>query len=469
MAEKLIVKNFGPLKDIDIELKDVNIFIGPTSSGKSTLAKLVAIFEDLDFLYLIDFLRFDKFLTRYNLPFVIVENTVFQFTDEQKVIKFNKGLFRDTPNLGYNIEKKIFKDVSTLLEEIKTIKANKSFLDLSLDQLIFYLHQLKFETHLKLDKHEFDEIKNQIQNLRISKNFQFDDYNLLINKILKFLKSNNISHTTLKPIYIPAERSFIAMVANSILSVINNDVLLSKSFKEFGANFEKARNELKEFTVEMLAAQYRFENNTNKIYLENGEVLNLEQTSSGMQALLPMMLVVEYFANQIDSIGNYFIIEEPELNLYPTMQKALVEFLVEKCTKNNNKLIITTHSPYILTALDNLIQAKNVADEKPQLKDEVAKIVPEQQWLDFDRVSAYYVADGTAKSILDPEMRSIGANNIDDVSENLGSTFDPVIKPAFSGELSMCCKECMKALASGEKQCFSESTVAEENGKSLPL
>jgi ABC-type phosphate/phosphonate transport system ATPase subunit len=43
---KLIVKNFGPLKDIEIEVREMVTFIGAQASGKSTLAKLLSIFED---------------------------------------------------------------------------------------------------------------------------------------------------------------------------------------------------------------------------------------------------------------------------------------------------------------------------------------------------------------------------------------------------------------------------------------
>ena len=46
---KLIVKNFGPLKDIEIEVREMVTFIGAQASGKSTLAKLLSIFEDEEF------------------------------------------------------------------------------------------------------------------------------------------------------------------------------------------------------------------------------------------------------------------------------------------------------------------------------------------------------------------------------------------------------------------------------------
>jgi len=39
---KLIVKNFGVLKDIDIELNQTNLFIGDNGIGKSILAKLIS-------------------------------------------------------------------------------------------------------------------------------------------------------------------------------------------------------------------------------------------------------------------------------------------------------------------------------------------------------------------------------------------------------------------------------------------
>lgn len=42
--EKLIVKNFGAIQNVEIQLKDLTVFIGETGTGKSTLAKLVSIF-----------------------------------------------------------------------------------------------------------------------------------------------------------------------------------------------------------------------------------------------------------------------------------------------------------------------------------------------------------------------------------------------------------------------------------------
>ena len=44
--ERLIVKNFGPIKEVDINLAKVTVFIGEQASGKSVLAKLATLLSN---------------------------------------------------------------------------------------------------------------------------------------------------------------------------------------------------------------------------------------------------------------------------------------------------------------------------------------------------------------------------------------------------------------------------------------
>src|SRR6476469_1155296 len=46
MAEKLTVKNFAGITDLEIEIKRINILIGPQASGKSVCAKLLFYFKN---------------------------------------------------------------------------------------------------------------------------------------------------------------------------------------------------------------------------------------------------------------------------------------------------------------------------------------------------------------------------------------------------------------------------------------
>jgi hypothetical protein len=136
--------------------------------------------------------------------------------------------------------------------------------------------------------------------------------------------------------------------------------------------------------------------------------------------------VIKY-NNNAKTLKKNYVVEEPELNLYPSYQKALVNFLVNECTKDGDHLILTTHSPYILSSLDNLIQAGNVARKYPELKAKVEKIVPAQYHLNYEEVKVYFVADGTARLIMNDEYQGIDVNELDVVSENLNEEFEKLL------------------------------------------
>ncbi len=335
--ERLLVKNFGPLRDVEIIVKDINIFMGPVSGGKGTAAKLLSIFKsgklnsggDLN-------LSIKRLLANYNIEFIITADTFIRY------------------------------EYGDLFYEIK-----------------------------------YDSVA-----------------------------SNHLSLTNtvvLNPIYIPAERIFFPTFSQSIFNFLTNDIALPKWLIDFGAKFEKAKTELKRVRVAFLKADYVFTNGNDFVKLDSGSIIKLSQASSGMQSIIPLMLVVQHNTNIEKKGDDLFIIEEPELNLYPSSQKELAEFIVERLNQSGDKLIITTHSPYLLTSIDNLIQAGNVAKNNPKLVSEVEKIVPQSLWIDFDRVSCYYFNDGGAKSTLDLEINSIGPSNIDDVSTELSETFEKLL------------------------------------------
>ena len=75
---KLIVKNFGPLKDIEIEVREMVTFIGAQASGKSTLAKLLSIFEDESFIASYN-LDFKSELKKYNISSYLTKDTVIKY------------------------------------------------------------------------------------------------------------------------------------------------------------------------------------------------------------------------------------------------------------------------------------------------------------------------------------------------------------------------------------------------------
>lgn len=55
MDNYLKKRNFGPVKDATVELKPFLVFIGAQGTGKSTIAKLLSIFQDKLWYMSIDF------------------------------------------------------------------------------------------------------------------------------------------------------------------------------------------------------------------------------------------------------------------------------------------------------------------------------------------------------------------------------------------------------------------------------
>ncbi len=229
------------------------------------------------------------------------------------------------------------------------------------------------------------------------------------------------------PLYIPAERFLISAISDSLLGLIRNQVALPKSITDFGADYEIARKNISELKIVSLNLTFKHENGRDRVYFNDNQSISLSESSSGCQSLIPLNVYIEYF-NRQKLYNHSFIIEEPELNLYPITQKELIYYLANRCTKEQDKLLMTTHSPYILAALNNLIFAYKIAQKHPDKADEVAKIVPRESWLNPDDFAAYFVADGTARAIINPKTGMIAENELDGVSEDFKIEFDELVE-----------------------------------------
>ncbi len=386
--DRLIVKNFGPIKEVDINLAKVTVFIGEQASGKSVLAKLAALLRNP--------------LTSQNKGYIqdwimlgLQDLNINNFLSDDSYAVF------DTDKFAFGFHK----------EGLRVIK------DKDLDKLLSILHGI-----------ESDIAKNERENLlteayRVNKERFSLESEIIKNKLKKrfFLES----------VYIPTERNLVSVLVQSLFNLLKNEVFLPNFIKDFGDKYESSRKIVREVDIPGLDLKYSFSGNEDKIILENGKQIHLTESSSGVQSIAPLAVIIEAVSK---SDKHLFIVEEPELNLYPTTQKALVEYLIEKCTHGDNRLIITTHSPYILTALNNCIQAKNVVNLHPESAEEVEKLVPSKYHLDYQDVAAYYVGGGTAKSIMNEEFQMIDANQLDDVSEQLGSVFDQLLNLKYQDQ-----------------------------------
>ena len=81
--------------------------------------------------------------------------------------------------------------------------------------------------------------------------------------------------------------------------------------------------------------------------------------------------------------------------------------------------VITTHSPYVLSSFNTLMLAYKVAQKSDELRAEVEKLVPARCWINPDDFAAYYVDNGTVRSIISEKTGLIDENELDGVSDTL--------------------------------------------------
>ena len=129
----------------------------------------------------------------------------------------------------------------------------------------------------------------------------------------------------------------------------------------------------------------------------DGEVtLDMPVVSSMVKGLSSLVLYLRYIAKPRDLL----VIDEPEMNLHPEAQVKLTEFLAMLVNAGLN-VLITTHSPYIVDHLVNLMKAATCKDQE-SIKDKFY-LGRTDAFIPQDKVSVYLFEDNTAKNILDEE------------------------------------------------------------------
>jgi predicted ATPase len=398
----LSVRNVGPIREADIEIKKHTVFIGPQGSGKSTLAKLIAISCEEDICLVPkhreavsnydDTIR--SFQYKYDLIPFIQENSFFCFTDKTYKIEQQQYFPRfELTEYGKELnEQQLKKNGSPAIYNLWTF-----------NELLARAANGKpdFKTPL------VERLERQAIHTEFYQKF-LPQYILLVPSL-----------------YIPTERNIFPILSNSIWSLISGNINLPASIKSFGQFFEQARNSNNQFLIPFLNINYKHENGQDLIEYQPGQSISLSQSASGYQAIIPLLLVVEHQRRQAK---RRFIIEEPELNLYPTTQKELIYSLISgldpTAIYQDAEWVFTTHSPYILSSLNTLLLAWKVAHTSDELRAKVEQIIPTRCWINPDEFAAYYVDNGTVESITSPETGLINDSRLDDVSDALADEQD---------------------------------------------
>lgn len=432
---KLIVKNFGPLKDIEIEVREMVTFIGAQASGKSTLAKLLSIFEDENFRR-DDLITFEDELKKYNIFSYLKKDTFIHYENETSTnVCLNRFMYENNIShkagsinwLNYIKEKEDNVEYITLLKDYinydltyTLIKAEYFRKVLALfsstnksKKLVDYL----LMSRNKLTKINIDTIF-EISNIDKKAENYISTYESIVNILPEVYAFDSI--------YIPAERNFLHLIEGNVMGLIKSGVNIPEHILNIGNEYEKAIQTIKELPLTIIdkKIKYKREGKNSYIYHNENEKVNLLESASGLQSVIPILLLVEYSKTLKEEYNFNFVVEEPELNLYPKAQHELIKYLVKNCLFERKNLILTTHSPFVLASINNLLLAFDKGKTKPI---EVNKIIKKESWLNPKNFIAYELKNGKAKKIMDDKLGQIKENMIDSVSDAFSDEFDKLL------------------------------------------
>ena len=96
--------------------------------------------------------------------------------------------------------------------------------------------------------------------------------------------------------------------------------------------------------------------------MEKNKHLPIHLTSSIVKTMSSLVIYLKHIARK----GDLLIVDEPEMNFHPDVQVLLTRIFA-LLSKQNLRIIISTHSDYIIREINNLIMAENIYSKNPQL------------------------------------------------------------------------------------------------------
>ena len=390
---KLTISNFGPVLNAELELKAVNLLIGEQSIGKSTIAKLITIMTDISSLSLVVHNGHSAWIDQlktYGLDIYNKDNYHIQYEWREKDIDLVLTITKEDVLVSFEKDKKSISDlaeVSRLLFELKPI-----------------FHEEQFVSQLKA---AIDDVKEK-EPKEIIKSLQLLVYN---------------------SIYIPAERNFFSFFSKALPALNFVNEAIPRNLLRFSLDYQNAKSAYGKYDSSLLNVSYEYDG-SDDYFIDHisSQKYHLSYASSGIQSTMPLLLVLEYAVNKREYSS--FDIEEPETNLFPDKQVALLRHILKTVNKGGRTLTITTHSPYLLSALNNSIFAGLMMSRYGEaVEKDLSGIIDMDCFLTQEECSVYSLGESVngkgsyCKSVVDTETGMIDSNALDGVSLLLSEEF----------------------------------------------
>jgi predicted ATPase len=389
VTEVLKIRNFLSIKEFNWEIKDFNILTGDMGSGKSLCIKLLKFFEDI--IPDLFVLPYEQFLSSLEY-----ENLLTNLTKEFSAIFY---FAPDSSNdcKVFNIEYKFSNEAQiidiNIVNDNNTIHIESHFLKSLLGKWKEYLDKKN-----NITPDGFEEAKLYF-------------YNDLVQTFA--------GHFPIVATFIPASRAALAFGSGT------GDNYL-KEYNDLMNSLHRFPNRDSALINSILKAKIRIDNGKLWLELNDGRIVPIEKASSGQQEIIYVLIFLGKVGNFRYSYGKdqSVFIEEPSAHLFPLEQKQTIElitriFLSLKEEGNLVRVFITTHSPYILNSMNNILKKGSLIEKYGDQADRIRAEI-DIPHLFVNEISAYFLdSDGIGKSMIDEKEQYLYSEKIADISYSI--------------------------------------------------
>lgn len=428
ITENLYIHNLGPIKNCELHIKNYMVFTGQQASGKSTVAKSIFFFKNIKTL-LVSLIKKQLFFTQSEINIPLKDKLIKEIRlNFLQVFGSTWGMPQDMKmSYCYDNEEEIFIKIS-----LKKDNKNPNYI------------WIDFSSNLA---NRINELENTLKN---------ENHFIPMENLKNYI--NKIFNDEYDIIYIPAGRSMITLLSSQLnyiyssmediqkksidyctQSYLENILKLKLTFNDTIDNMIKDIMKMTTLKIDankmtlasnlikkILKGNYININGEERLQLDNSKgYVKINFASSGQQEVLWILNTLFYYL--LNSKKAYFIIEEPESNLFPSAQKLVIEF-VSMIQNSDNKILLTTHSPYVLGTLNNLLYAFDIYKSNNLKQEKLNKIIKKECWVDYNNFSSYFLKDGIGEDCLDVNGRCIKNEVIDEASSIINNDFDRLVE-----------------------------------------
>ena len=407
---RIHIHNLGPIEDCVLPMNRMTVLNGPQAAGKSTIAKAIFFFRTVK-----DEILKTLFYEQVD-PVPWLNARWYLLKKLNRILGSYMSIHRGT-YLSYEYAPNIKIEVRLAEGERSLISFSPPIID-------------------ALEKYRDVDYKNV-------------NINLVQQELQTLFSDNN------KIVYLPAGRSFTSLLMhqlNYILAVMDDKQkdTLDYCMKDYMERVMKIKPQLfeqplydevaridskhavfmrfvREYMGRILKGRYVNVNGVEGIQLFHNEAdkpIPLDFASSGQQEALWILNFIYYYLREKQP--TMFIIEEPEAHLFPDAQKEMAEYIA-LALYGKNECVVTTHSPYILGALNNLLDISRLADKGVNVTSllELNGLIG-TQLLNNREFVACFVEGGTVENAMDEETGLIRNEMIDGASDKINRLADEI-------------------------------------------